>query len=177
MIQMFVVSILFSTTSVEAKSPKHTSRDELLPVDFVNVLGGTNNLGSQDISYGNVLPEVLLPWGFDGWAPQTSPPSESGWWFLSSAHNLYGVRCTKQPSPWIRDYGQFRVMAHLVNPSHESATASTPYDPKTANWSPYHFQATLMAYGTTTGVTTLEVAPFSASLCRALLGLIICHPA
>jgi putative alpha-1,2-mannosidase len=153
------ILLLLLAAPAAAFSSKHKLGADAPPEEYVNVLGGTNNLGSQDVSYGNVLPEVALPWGFNGWAPQTSPPDASGngWWFLSGAHTLYGVRCTKQPSPWIGDYGQFRVMAHLVDPSHASATASTPYDPNHANWSPYHFQATLMAYGTTNGVTTLEV--------------------
>jgi putative alpha-1,2-mannosidase len=69
-------------------------------------------VGSSEVSNGNVNPEVSLPWGFNGWSPQTS--LDGSWWFYSESHNLYGIRCTKQPSPWIGDYGQFRKLDMLV---------------------------------------------------------------
>jgi hypothetical protein len=69
-------------------------------------------VGSSEVSNGNVNPEVSLPWGFNGWSPQTS--LDGSWWFYSESHNLYGIRCTKQPSPWIGDYGQFRKLDMVV---------------------------------------------------------------
>jgi putative alpha-1,2-mannosidase len=128
------------------------------PEEYIFTLGGTQNVGGQEISNGNVNPEVSLPWGFNGWAPQTSLDG-GGWWFFSESHNLYGIRCTKQPSPWIGDYGNFRIMTHVVDPDHEGVSEYSPYDPKKTDWSPYHFQTNLLAYGTTTGYTSIEVTP------------------
>lgn len=39
------------------------------PEEWVNTLGGTKAIGGQEDSFGNVLPEVTLPWGFNGWMP------------------------------------------------------------------------------------------------------------
>ena len=72
------------------------------PEEFVNTLGGTKAIGGQEDSFGNVLPEVTYPWGFNGWAPTTTL-GNGNWWFQSEDRSLYGVRCTKQPSPWIGD--------------------------------------------------------------------------
>lgn len=72
------------------------------PEEYISITGGTANLGSSELSFGNVLPEVQTPWGFNGWAPTTALNSGS-WWFDARASNLYGVRCTHQPSPWIGD--------------------------------------------------------------------------
>jgi putative alpha-1,2-mannosidase len=104
------------------------------------------------------MPEVSLPWGFDGWSPQTTLTS-GGWWFYSEAHSFYGIRCTKQPSPWINDYGNFRVMGHLIDAAHQGWDEFASYDPSKADWSPYHFAATLLPYGVTTGSSQVEVTP------------------
>ena len=66
------------------------------PEEWVNTLGGTKAIGGQEDSFGNVLPEVTFPWGFNGWAPTTTL-GNGGWFFQSEDRNLYGVRCTKQP--------------------------------------------------------------------------------
>jgi putative alpha-1,2-mannosidase len=70
------------------------------PEEWVNTLGGTKAIGGQEDSFGNILPEVTYPWGFNGWTAQTTMDT-SGWFFHSEARNIYGVRCTKQPSPWM----------------------------------------------------------------------------
>ena len=63
------------------------------------------------------------------------------------------------------DYGQFRVMAHVLpgqaGSSFDTAGPSNyaPYNPKDSIWSPFHFKASLQSYGTTTGPTTIEVVP------------------
>ena len=46
------------------------------PEEYVYILGGTANL--YDFSRGNVLPETQMPWGFNGFAPETdgvTPPA------------------------------------------------------------------------------------------------------
>ena len=39
------------------------------PEEYINILGGTRNL--FDMSRGNVLPETQMPWGFNGFSPET----------------------------------------------------------------------------------------------------------
>lgn len=126
--------------------------------EYIYTAGGTANLGPSELSYGNVLPEVLVPWGFNGWAPVTSLTGGS-WWSDARASNLYGVRCTHQPSPWIGDYGEFRLMAHIVDPAHEDVNMFASYSPKVSAWSPYYWNASLLSYGTAKGLATVEVTP------------------
>ena len=85
------------------------------PEEWVNTLGGTKAVGGQEDSFGNILPEVTFPWGFNGWAPTTTL-GNGNWWFQSEDRNLYGVRCTKQPSPW---------MCVCKQPLHDRARAQT----------------------------------------------------
>ena len=39
------------------------------PVDYVNTLSGTQS--KYELSTGNTLPIVTMPWGMNGWTPQT----------------------------------------------------------------------------------------------------------
>jgi putative alpha-1,2-mannosidase len=58
------------------------------PEEYMNILGGTQNYGSSELSFGNVMPDVTLPWGFSAWAPQQG--SSGNWWFDSSYSYLQG---------------------------------------------------------------------------------------
>ena len=85
----------------------------LAPEEYVDILSGTHS--RFDLSHGNILPEVSLPWGFNGWSPMTDS-SSGNWWFHSDDYSLLGIRLTHQPSPWIGDYGQLRIMGSLTDP-------------------------------------------------------------
>lgn len=75
-------------------------------VDLVNPLQGTySHFG---FSVGNTLPIVARPFGMTHWAIQTA--DILGWWFSPNDRKLMGIRCTHQPSPWIRDYGAFVLL-------------------------------------------------------------------
>jgi putative alpha-1,2-mannosidase len=63
------------------------------PVDFVNILGGTNS--RYDLSHGNTLPLMGTPWGFNTWSPMTT--TGSSWYFHPYDVSFYGIRCTHQP--------------------------------------------------------------------------------
>jgi putative alpha-1,2-mannosidase len=39
------------------------------PEEYMYTLGGTRNLGGQENSAGNVMPDVQMPWGFATWSP------------------------------------------------------------------------------------------------------------
>ncbi len=80
------------------------------PSLYVNTLTGTQS--RYDLSHGNILPNVVRPWAFNMWAPQTDDDSNwSSWYFHPSDVRFFGVRCTKQPSPWISDYGAVSLHA------------------------------------------------------------------
>jgi hypothetical protein len=58
-------------------------------------------------------------------------------------------------------------MAHVVSGGPGASfdlagpTTFAPYNPAQSTWSPYHFKTSLLNYGTTSGPTTVEVAPTS----------------
>ena len=33
------------------------------PEEYMSILGGTQNYGSRELSFGNIMPDVTLPWG------------------------------------------------------------------------------------------------------------------
>jgi putative alpha-1,2-mannosidase len=130
------------------------------PEEFMDTNTGTYNLGGQENSYGNVMPDVLLPWGFATWSPSNDIGSTGGWFFDSHSTHLAAIRYTKQPSPWIGDYAFFHVMSQVVNPQHDGKTGQVAnYAPSASQFSPYLFNATLTNYGTANGFATVEVTP------------------
>jgi len=126
------------------------------PEDYVDIISGTHS--RFDLSHGNILPEVVLPWGFNGWAPMTDN-TQGNWWFHSDDFSILGIRLTHQPSPWIGDYGEIRIAASITDPSHGDAWQAASYDPRASTWLPYYFNATLLTYGNDNGFTTVEVTP------------------
>lgn len=73
-------------------------------VDCVNILQGTDS--QHSFSHGNTLPLLGMPWGMLNWSMQNGV----GGWFFAPNGTVDGFRATHQPSPWIRDYGQFVLM-------------------------------------------------------------------
>jgi len=127
--------------------------------EYVNILGGTDS--KYDFSHGNSLPLMGLPWSADTWAVQSNLNDVDGWWFHPKDRRFLGIRNTRQPSPWINDYGQFLLTASM--PGDPAQAAENPfwsgYNPASSVWSPYYFKTILLAYGTDKGQTTLEFSP------------------
>ncbi len=80
--------------------------------NYVNILQGTASV--PEFSHGNILPIVARPFGMNHFALDTR----------GQTHNLFfhptdtfttGVRLTHMPSPWIGDYGYFRMIAASGN--------------------------------------------------------------
>ena len=126
------------------------------PEEFVNILGGTQS--KEDFSYGNIMPDTTLPWGFNAWAPQTNNAG-NGWWFTSWDRSFYGFRCTHQPSPWIGDYGVLRFSGGIIDESHHSESLFSAVDTRKSDLHPYYQNHTLLAYGSRDGYLTAEIAP------------------
>jgi predicted alpha-1,2-mannosidase len=105
---------------------------------YVNTLQGTDS--NHDLSYGNTLPLVCVPWGMTNWTPQTV---EEGNWFFEPGRRIDGFRATRQPSPWIGDYGQFILMPQsgALRVGREERTSE--YDAKGAIFRPDYFCADL----------------------------------
>jgi len=73
-------------------------------VAYVNILQGTDS--HPDLSHGNTLPLVGVPWGMTDWSMENSGDP----WYFQPNGTVDGFRATHQPSPWINDYGQFVLM-------------------------------------------------------------------
>ena len=136
------------------------------PEEYVNTLGGSDS--KYDLSHGNVMPDLTMPWGFNAWAPQSNEGAASGsdghsegpgWWFYSQDRRFFGIRCTHQPSPWIGDYGQLRFAGGITDPEHQDEWLFSAYEPKDSAWFPYYQNFTLLQFGARTGYTTVETAP------------------
>lgn len=124
---------------------------------IIHDLGGTHS--AYDLSHGNTLPLIAVPWGFNSYAPQSNSDG-NGWWFYDEDRRYFGLRVTHQPSPWINDYGQFLIKASMPSElNYINSNDFSGYDPNTSIFTPYYFKTTLIAYGTTEGWETIEFTP------------------
>ena len=150
-------SLLYAASAAASAASAALVLPVATPEMYMNTLGGSRNLGGQENSAGNVMPDVMMPWGFATWSPSNSADSGGGWFFYSESTHLAGVRLNHQPSPWIGDYASFNTMMHVVNPAHDGKTGQyANYDPRASTFLPYLFNATLTPYGTAHGAATLE---------------------
>ncbi|MEM7272859.1 MAG: GH92 family glycosyl hydrolase [Actinomycetota bacterium] len=102
-----------------------------LEVDEVVIRQGTAS--TRDFSNGNTLPLFGVPFGMTHWAAETGPSP----WFHHPAHRrLRGVRATRQPSPWIGDYGEFRILPQTGQTRWSPEARATAFDPEAGHWAP-----------------------------------------
>src|SRR5580693_585800 len=100
-------------------------------LQYVNPLQGTDSRPS--LSHGGTLPLVGSPWPMVQWSPQTETGDfweGGGWWFQSTAPAINGFRATRQPSPWMGDYGQFSLMPSTGDLRVARKDRESPYDIK-----------------------------------------------
>jgi putative alpha-1,2-mannosidase len=76
-----VRNLMLASVAAVASSQSQT------PETFMYTLGGTTAVGGNELSFGNVLPETIMPWGFSGWAPVTNLNAGS-WWFTAEESTL-----------------------------------------------------------------------------------------
>jgi predicted alpha-1,2-mannosidase len=92
---------------------------------YVNPLQGTHS--TFDLSHGNTLPLVGMPWGMLDWSIENA----GGRWFFQPNGEIDGFRATHQPSPWMGDYGQFVLMPQTGGLKWNASDRMTQYDTNT----------------------------------------------
>jgi predicted alpha-1,2-mannosidase len=126
-------------------------------LQYVNTLQGTDS--NPGLSHGGTLPMVGSPWPMLQWSPQTETSDfweGGGWWFQSTGAAINGFRATRQPSPWMGDYGQFSLMPatgglHISKKDRESA-----YDINSSIFKPDYCRIDLKRYNITAEMTAAE---------------------
>jgi predicted alpha-1,2-mannosidase len=120
-------------------------------LSYVNTLQGTDS--HRDLSYGNTLPLVCVPWGMTSWSPQSG---ENPHWFFKLGGKINAFRATRQPSPWIGDYGQFFLMPQSGPLRTAADERASDYDAKTAVFRPDYLRLDLQADHITTELTASQ---------------------
>lgn len=125
------------------------------PVEYVNPLMGTAS--THDFSNGNTYPAIGLPWGMNYWTPQTGKMGD-GWAYTYDATKIVGFKQTHQPSPWMKDYGQFTIMPITGKAVFKEAQRGSWFSHKAEVAKPYYYSVYLADYDITTEITPTERA-------------------
>jgi predicted alpha-1,2-mannosidase len=112
-------------------------------VDWVNPLQGTDSV--LTFSHGNSLPLVGTPSAMTSWSLQTA---EDPWFFHPRLRQLQGVRATRQPSPWIGDYGHFVLMPQTGRRMLPAGSRSSGYRIEHSVIRPHYLKVFLGRYET-----------------------------
>jgi predicted alpha-1,2-mannosidase len=132
----------------ERKVNKEKMKDYL---KYVNPLQGTDSVFTR--SHGNTLPLVGKPFAMTSWTLQTS---ESPWMFHPGECKLQGFRATRQPSPWMKDYGHFVVMPQVCELFTSAEDRSSSYDIEQSIIKPDYMKVFLERYETAVELTATE---------------------
>jgi len=80
------------------------------------------------------------------WSPQT----DGGQWFFTyGGKRIEGLRATRQPSPWMGDYGQFLLMPQTGKLAVTAKGRASPYDVNAGTWKPDYLRLQLTRYNVT----------------------------
>ena len=112
---------------------------------------------SKEFSSGNVYPAISRPWGMNSWTPQTGNMG-NGWIYTYDAMKIVGIKQTHQPSPWIKDYGQFSVMPVTGQKVFEEAQRASYFSHKAEKALPYYYSVFLADHNTTVEMTPTDRA-------------------
>ena len=142
------------------------------PVDYVNTLVGTQS--KYELSTGNTLPLVAMPWGMNSWTPQTGKNGD-GWSYTYNADKIVGFKQTHRPSPWINDYGQFSLMPAVTGkPVFLESERASWFSHKAEKATPYSYKVYLADHDVTTEFTATErAAKFRFTFPKAELSTVI----
>ena len=126
---------------ISAAEPESSSHGLVTPLDFVNVLQGTQS--TPAFSHGNTLPIAATPFGMAHWTIQNAP---GPWMFQPWNRRIQGFRCTHQLSPWLYDYGSatFLPVAGKVKP--DAGSRASSYIPEQVKLAPDSLEIFLLRY-------------------------------
>ncbi|NDV61571.1 glycoside hydrolase family 92 protein [Puniceicoccales bacterium CK1056] len=124
---------------------------------MVMPLMGTDS--SREFSAGNVYPAISRPWGMNTWTPQTGEMG-SGWIYTYDEMKIVGIKQTHQPSPWLRDYGQFSVMPVTGQKTFHEKERSSYFSHKAETALPHYYRVFLADHNTTVEMTPTDRAAF-----------------
>lgn len=124
-------------------------------VSFVNPLVGTQS--TVAFSSGNTYPAIALPWGMNFWTPQTGQMGD-GWQYTYTANEIRGFKQTHQPSPWIKDYGQFSIMPVVGKLEFDEDKRASWFSHKGEIAKPYYYKVYLAEYDVVTELVPTERA-------------------
>lgn len=120
-------------------------------VELVNPLMGTRSI--REYSRGNTLPLVQRPWGMTAWSLVTS---DSPWYFHPDLPKLRGIRATRQPSPWIGDYGEFTLCPQTGPLVVEPFARASAYRNTQSRIAPHDLRTEFLRYQTIVELTPTE---------------------
>ena len=80
-------------------------------VDYVDPLIGTGSKRSDEANAGGMMPYVGVPFGMWQWVPMTRLSEHGVTSFSAFDADFRGLLATRQPAPWMGDYGQISIMA------------------------------------------------------------------
>jgi len=149
--------LLVAWVGLTAAAQEHLVEKVEQPVDWANPLMGTDS--SHELSNGNVYPAVARPWGMNFWTPQTGEMG-SGWIYTYDANKINGFRQTHQPSPWMRDYGQFSIMPTTGKLKVGESERASWFSHKAEVVTPYHYSVYLADHDITAEFTPTSRAAF-----------------
>ena len=135
----------------------HTLHAQNSPLKYVNTLQGTES--SFSYSHGGTLPMVGSPWPMLQWSPQTETGDfweGGGWWFQSTAKSINGFRATRQPSPWMGDYGEFALMPATGDLAVTRQDRQSEYDINDSIFKPDYCRIELKRYNILVELTAAE---------------------
>lgn len=127
------------------------------PVDWVSTLMGTQSKVS--LSNGNTYPAIARPWGMNFWTPQTGS-RDHGWVYRYDADKIVGFKQTHQPSPWIKDYGQFSLMPVVGSPKFTEQDRASWFSHKAEKAAPHYYRVYLADHDVVTEITPTDRAAY-----------------
>eukprot|EP00130_Batrachochytrium_dendrobatidis_P008678 XP_006683553.1 LOW QUALITY PROTEIN: hypothetical protein BATDEDRAFT_93308 [Batrachochytrium dendrobatidis JAM81] len=117
------------------------------PVDYVNILRGTNSNGT--FSRGNNFPAVAVPHGFNFWTPATDAGSTSWLYSYQQSNNdnnlpeIEAFSLSHETSPWMGDRQTFQVMPSTgENPSADRNERALPFKHENEIAKPHYYSVT-----------------------------------
>jgi predicted alpha-1,2-mannosidase len=120
---------------------------------YVNIKQGT--FSEPRFSHGNTLPLIETPFGMNAFSIQTNG-SADGWYYHPSHRQTEGIRLTHQPSPWVRDYGHFVMIAQSGEPRIKDYERCTGFEEREMN--PAFMELYFIRYGLTMCIAPTERA-------------------